>query len=145
MAAGRRGRPHRGRTAARTDARVRVDGAVLGSEFLLGFPQGTWWNAVALAAFAGLRAAESGRWRQLLPCIAAVALGVLLGGIQLLPLADSAAHSMRIGLPKDFALSYSLHPYNLLQFWSPYFFQRGAHTVDDYLWFHELGIDRERC
>ncbi len=113
---------------------------ILASEFLLGFPQGTWWNVLALAAFAGLRAAESGRWRQLLPCIAAVALGVLLGGVQLLPLADSAAHSMRMGLSKDFALSYSLHPYNLLQLWSPYFFQRGAHTVDDYLWFHELGI-----
>lgn len=114
--------------------------AILGSALLLGFPQGVWWNLIALGAFAVFRAGETGRWRRLLPCGAAVALGILLGGIQLLPLADAAAHSRRMELPADFALTFSLHPINLMQFWSPYFLARGAYTTRDYLWFHEFGI-----
>ena len=47
---------------------------------------------------------------------------------------------MRAGLARDFALTYSLHPSNLLQLWSPYVFARGAHSVGDYMWFHEFGI-----
>jgi hypothetical protein len=113
---------------------------ILGSEFLLGFPQAVWWNAIALAAFAVVRAAETGRWFQLLPCMGAVALGVMLGGIQLLPSADAAAHSMRTGMSRDFALTYSMHPFNLFQLWSPYFFRAGAHGDGDLMMFHEFGI-----
>ena len=113
---------------------------ILGSEFLLGFPQAVWWNALALAAFGLFRAGETRRWRRLVPCGGAVALGVLLGGIQLLPSAETANQSMRMGLSREFALTYSLHPANLIQLWSPYFFARGAHSVDDYMWFHEFGV-----
>lgn len=113
---------------------------ILASGFLLGFPQAVWWNLLALAAFATWRAAEAGQWRQLASCAGAVAIGILLAGIQLLPTADFAAHSTRAGVSPDFALSYSLHPSNLLQIWSPYFFARGAHSVDDYMWFHDFGI-----
>ena len=113
---------------------------ILASEFLLGFPQGVWWNAMALGAFALYRAGGTGRWRQLLPCAAAVILGVLLGGIQIWPTADVAAHSMRAGIARDFALSYSLQPMNLFQLWSPYFFKNGAVSEGDYMWFHEFGI-----
>jgi hypothetical protein len=113
---------------------------ILGSEFLLGFPQGVWWNAMTLAAFGVFRARETGRRRQLLPCMAAVALGVLLGGIQTLPSADAAVHSTRTGLSREFALNFSLHPVNLLQVWSPYFFARGAYSKGDFMWFHEFGI-----
>src|SRR5262249_37999588 len=99
-------------------ARARTPGfaamaLILPSELLLGFPQGVWWNAMALGAFALYRAGGTGRWRQLLPCAAAVILGVLLGGIQIWPTADVAAHSMRAGIARDFALSYSLQPMNL--------------------------------
>jgi hypothetical protein len=113
---------------------------ILGSEFLLGFPQGVWWNAIALAAFGAYRAGETRRWRQLLPCAAAVAIGVLLGGIQLLPSADAAAQSARMGAPSDFALTYSMHPFNLLQVSSPYFFSRGAYNERETMLFHEFGI-----
>jgi hypothetical protein len=113
---------------------------ILGSEFLLGFPQGVWWNLMTLAAFGTFRAGETRRWRRLLPCAAAVTLSVLMGALQLLPSADAAAHSTRMGLSTGFALTFSLHPYNLLQLWSPYFFQRGAHSVGDYMWFHDFGI-----
>ena len=65
---------------------------------------------MTLAAFGMFRAGETRRWRQLLPCTAAVALGVLLGGIQLLPTADVAAHSTRTGLSREFALTFSHAP-----------------------------------
>ena len=113
---------------------------ILGSAFLIGFPQAVWWNAIALAAFAALRAGERGRWRTLLTLAAAVAIGVLLGGIQILPSADAVAHSDRAAATGAFALTYSLHPLNLLQLWSPLALTRGAHSVGDYMWFHEFGI-----
>ena len=86
------------------------------------------------------RAAETGHWRRLLPCTAAVLIGALLGAIQLLPTADAAAHSERAAFTRDFALTYSLHPVNLLQLWSPYVFEAGASSSVDPLWFHEFGI-----
>src|SRR5262245_7876925 len=113
---------------------------ILASEFLIGFPQTVWWNVLTLAAFALFRASETGRWRRLLPCAAAVLIGTLLGGIQLLPTADVAAHSERMDLSSDFALTYSLHPINLLQLWSPYVFAAGAWSKVDPRWFHEFGI-----
>jgi hypothetical protein len=113
---------------------------LLGSAFLIGFPQAVWWNAIALGAFAALRAGERGRWRRLLTLAAAIAIGVLLGGIQILPSADAVAHSDRAAATGQFALTYSLHPLNLLQLWSPLALTRGAHSVGDYMWFHEFGI-----
>jgi hypothetical protein len=113
---------------------------IVGSELLLGFPQAVWWNLLMLGAFGLLRGLDTGRWLWLVPCAAGVAFGVLIGAIQLLPTLDSAAHSMRASLTRDFALTYSLHPINLFQMWSPYAFTRGAHSVGDYMWFHEFGI-----
>ena len=65
---------------------------------------------------------------------------MLLGGIQILPSADAVAHSDRAAATGAFALTYSLHPLNLLQLWSPLALTRGAHSVGDYMWFHEFGI-----
>jgi hypothetical protein len=112
----------------------------IGSAFLLGFPQAVWWDALALSAFAIYRAAESRRWRGLLACTAAVVIGVLIGGVQLLPSADAVAHSVRADVPRDFAMTFSLHPANLLQLWSPRVFARGAYSEDETMLFHELGI-----
>ena len=113
---------------------------ILGSELLLGFPQAVWWNILALTTFGLFRAWESKQWRRLALCAGAIGLGILLGGIQLLPTVDAASHSMRAGLSRDFALTYSLHPSNLLQLWSPYVFPEGAHSVGEPMWFHEFGI-----
>jgi hypothetical protein len=112
---------------------------ILGSEFLLGFPQAVWWTLLALVAFGVFRASQLRRRRQLVPCAAAVAVGILLGALQLLPTLDAAAHSTRVGRPSSFALTYSLHPFNLVQLSSPYFFQSGAYLA----WAtssHEYGI-----
>src|SRR5262245_2873121 len=112
---------------------------VMGSQLLLGFPQAVWWNAIALGSFVVFRAAETRRWRQLPACAAAVAIGVLLGGIQLLPTVDAAAHSKRMDVTHDFSLTFSLHPFNLFQLWSPDFFQRGAYSAGEAMLFHEFG------
>ena len=114
--------------------------ALLGSAFLLGFPQAVWWNVLALVAFAVFRASETQKWKPLLSCTAAVALGVLLGAVQLLPSAEAAAGSTRMQLPREFGLAFSLHPLNVLQLWSPGFFQRGAYSEEDRMLFHEFGI-----
>jgi len=114
--------------------------ALLGSAFLLGFPQAVWWNLLALAAFGVFRASETQRWKPLLPCAAAVAAGVLLGAVQLLPSAEAVAQSTRIGLPREFGLAFSLHPLNVFQLWSPRFFLRGAYSEQDRMLFHEFGI-----
>lgn len=114
--------------------------ALIGSAFLLGFPQAVWWNLLALVAFGVFRASEAQRWKPLLWCAAAVALGVLLGAIQLLPSAEAAADSTRMQLPREFGLAFSLHPLNVFQLWSPGFFQRGAYSEEDRMLLHEFGI-----
>ena len=114
--------------------------ALLGSAFLLGFPQAVWWNALALAAFGVFRASETQTWKPLLSCTAAVALGVLLGAVQLLPSAEAAAASTRMQMTSTFGLAFSLHPLNVFQLWSPGFFQRGAYSERDFMLFHEFGI-----
>jgi hypothetical protein len=113
---------------------------ILGSEFLVGFPQAIWWNGLALAAFTAWRVRETRRWRPLVPLAAALAIGVLLGGLQVLPSADAIAASDRAALGPEFALTYSLHPLNLLQLWSPHALIDGAYSATDYPWFHEFGI-----
>ena len=114
--------------------------ALLGSAFLLGFPQAVWWNLLAFAAFGVFRASETQRWTQLLPCAGAVAAGVLLGAVQLLPSAEAVAQSTRMRLPREFGLAFSLHPLNVFQLWSPRFFLRGAYSERERMLFHEFGI-----
>jgi hypothetical protein len=113
---------------------------ILASAFLIGFPQAIWWSGLALAAFAAGRAAETRRWRPFGPLVAAMAIGVLLGGLQILPSADAIAHSDRAALGPEFSLAYSLHPINLLQLWSAYALAGGSYTAIDHPWFHEFGI-----
>lgn len=113
---------------------------VVGSEILLGFPQAVWWNMLTLGLFAPFRAWETQRWRGLVRCLGAVGVGVMIGGIQLLPTLDLVRHSLRADVTREFALTYSLHPFNLLQLWSPYAFARGAYSAGSFMWFHEFGI-----
>lgn len=118
---------------------------VLASEVLLGFPQAVWWSVLAAATFAIVRAAELRRIRRLIACAIAGACALLIGGIQLLPMADLAARSERAVVARDYALTYSLHPLNLLELWAPYvFFTRGfvnrASDPIDRFWPHEFGV-----
>ena len=132
------------RRRARTLAFAAI-AVILASEFLLGFPQAVWWNVMTLAAFGLFRAGETAA---LAPagCRAPPRSrsASLLGGIQLLPTAAAAAHSTRMGLSGEFALTFSLHPYNLLQLWSPYFFARGAYSDGDAMLFTSSASTRAR-
>ncbi len=112
----------------------------LASAILLGFPQAVLWDGMALTAFGLFRAAQTGRWRRLAPLTAAVALGTLLGGVQLLPTLAAAADSTRMQESSEFALTYSLHPFNIIQLWSPMFFAKGAFSDRGFMLFHEYGI-----
>jgi hypothetical protein len=113
---------------------------VLASALLLGFPQAIWWMLLAAFPFALLRAGETRRWPRLIPCAIAVVTGILLGGIQLLPTLDSVAGSVRPLQPRSFSLSISLHPWNIVQFWSPYAFADRAYSGTDYLHVHEFAV-----
>jgi hypothetical protein len=113
---------------------------LIASQFLIGFPQAIWWTGLALAACTLARLAETGRWRALVPLVAAVAIGVVLGGLQILPSADAIAHSDRAELGPEFSLAYSLHPLNLVQLWSPQALVGGLYTERDHPFLHEFGI-----
>jgi hypothetical protein len=113
---------------------------VIASELLLGFPQGVWWNMIAAIPFACWRAAEADRWRALVPCALAVLTGVLLGSVQLLPSIDAAMHSERGRQPRSFFLGYSLHPWNVSQFFSPYALAERVFSPAEPLEVHEQGI-----
>ena len=58
----------------------------------------------------------------------------------MLPTLDAAAGSVRPLLPRVFFLSISLHPWNIVQFWSPYAFTDRAYSGTDYLHVHEFAI-----
>src|SRR4029079_15463526 len=40
-------------------------------------------------------------------------------------------------LARDFALTYSLHPFNLVQFWAPYALAGGVYGRLEFPWVHE--------
>ena len=113
---------------------------IVASELLLGFPQGVWWNMLAAGPFACWRAIDTRRWRRLVPGALALVTGVLLGGIQLLPTVDAAMHSARGGQPRSFFLAYSLHPWNVVQFFSPYALDQRVYGGSDPVAVHEFGI-----
>jgi hypothetical protein len=113
---------------------------VLASEILIGFPQGVWFSVLALAAFVLFRVAQGVRLSRVAVLSAALGTGALLGAVQLLPTMDVTAGSIRPLLPRAFALTYSLHPANLVQLWSPYVFAGRVYTVSDYAFVHEFGL-----
>jgi hypothetical protein len=114
---------------------------VVGSELLLGFPQAVWWNVLAAAGFGLLRAGETRRWGRIVACAAAGGVGLLVGAAQLVPTLDAAGHSVRSGIDRSFALTYSLSPWNVFQFWAPRIFvHRAFSPPPEYLQVHELGV-----
>ena len=112
---------------------------LVGSQLLLGFPQAVWWTMLTASAFVLWRARTIGARRLVAPACA-VAVGVLLGGIQLLPSLAAAEQSVRIHETRDFLLGYSLHPWNIVQVWSPYTLKSRAFTRLERLQFHEFAL-----
>ena len=91
-----------------------------GSQLLLGHPQFVWLSVVAEAAYTAWRVGRGvSPWRVGL-VLWAIGLGVLLGGIQLVPTIDALLDSERSNPSTEFRATFSLHPANLLQLVSPY-------------------------
>jgi hypothetical protein len=111
--------------------------ALLGSQILLGYPQYVWLSILAAAAFGLVRASDRprpGRSMFAGAGVFAIALiaGALAGAAQLLPNVAALAESSRGAMDATFTYSFSLHPWNLLQLWSPYAFSmRVFHDTAD--------------
>lgn len=121
---------------------IAVTTAALGSQVLLGFPQGVWMGGLAVGWLMVYRVvsgpAEAGRH---LTVIVALGLGFAIGGVQLLPTLDAARESFRLATTEAFRLSFSLHPLNLVQLVSPYTLEPRIYATVWDEWFpHELGL-----
>ena len=112
-----------------------------GSQILVGYPQYMWFSLLAEISYAAFllksRSMPRGPAAICMPpasdCIGcttptwprliiAKEIGLLLGGVQLLPTLDAWLNSARMSAEGSFAAWGSLHPLNLLQLVAPYLF-----------------------
>ena len=100
----------------------------LGSQILLGSPQGVWMTAVVIAWFVAYRVVTGTTLARIGVLGAALLLGLAIGGAQLLPTLDGTRESFRSATPFAFRMSFSLHPINLVQLFSPYALKDGIHA-----------------
>lgn len=125
------------RTGWRVVAAEAAISLLIASQLLLGYPQYVWFSFLAIAAYAAYLAAavgvRRGAWRW--PAIA-VALGALIGGVQLLPSWDALEYAARSEATAEYANWGSLAPVNVVQFVAPYL--TPARVVGQNT--HELGL-----
>ena len=112
---------------------------LVGSILLLGYPQYVWIIALICAIYVLVNIRRIPR-RSLLIAAGSAAAGFLIGGMQLLPTIDLLRESVRQSTTSDFALTYSLHPLNLAQLFSPYLLSSRVYGIPGELFVHEFGI-----
>src|SRR4030095_6599563 len=95
---------------------------VTGSQFLVGYPVGVAYCWLIAIPYAGLVAAGGRRVAPLMAVASALAVGFLLGGIQLVPTWEHLAASQRAQPDYAFLAEQSLHPLNLLTIVAPWLF-----------------------
>lgn len=117
-----------GRTRARAWAPVGVL-LLTTSQLYLGYPPLLLVLGLIEGAYALGLAARSGRLRPLAWLLGAKALAVGLAGMQVLPILDAAAHSVRVSDTFDYNVTY--HPVNALQLMAPYLFNRRVWGGDE--------------
>lgn len=105
------------RTLARAQAGLSF---LTASQFLLGWPQGVWFSLIAEGCFAAWRWRRGFGVSRLGPVGVGLLIGVMVGGIQLLPTREMLHESVRSVPTMAFRLNVSLDPRNLIQWWSPY-------------------------
>lgn len=105
--------------------------AVIGSQWLLGFPQAIYFTLLAALPLVLIRWLHGAPVTSLALCAVAALLGTGIGLVQILPTLDVAADAYRAKSGPDFALTFSLHPMNVLQFWSPYTWPSRVYTADE--------------
>jgi hypothetical protein len=119
---------------------------VVASALLLGHPQTVWYVGLVGLGYASAVAAWERRGRRLLLVGAFAGLGILVGAVQLLPMWDATARSLRAELPGSGVLLGSLHPLNLAQLVAPYGLleryvpTRGGAGTERFILRHELGL-----
>jgi len=106
------------------------------SQLLLGYPQYVWFSALAEVALVAFRLRSSTTGWRVGAFVWATAVGVLLGGVQLLPTIEALRNSVRSDPSLQFRLSGSLEPVNLMQLWSPYGLDGRVKGVN----IHEFGL-----
>ena len=100
-----------------------------GSQMLLGSPQFILFSLMLEAGYVlWISKCDRISWRAVAPDLlrwaAAILIGCLIGGVQLLPTFDALSHSVRHSAGGDFATQGSLHPLNLIQLVAPYLFDK---------------------
>jgi hypothetical protein len=110
---------------------------LVGSQALLGHPQAM----VMCGLICALYAVASGNGLNIRLAVVGLAsvAGLMLAGIQLVPTLDALATSVRNTFGSDFALSYSLHPLNILQLFSPYLLLSRVYAAPGEQYVHEFG------
>lgn len=113
----------------------------LGSQVLLGYPQVVWMTAVILGWFVVYRMIAGTKVSRVALLVVALLCGLAIGGVQLLPTLDAARESFRSATTMAFRMSFSLHPLNIVQLFSPYAFKDGVYAASAEEWFpHELSL-----
>jgi len=105
--------------------------AVIGSQWLLGFPQAIYLTLIVCGGLVAVRSALRFDAPAIATVAAAVLLGTAIGAVQILPTLEMARHAVRPAADARFALTFSLHPMNLVQLVSPYTWPSRVYTVDE--------------
>ena len=113
---------------------------LLGSQLLLGYPQYVWFTLLAAGYLSLCLLIAGAPWRRLGLVAGALAGGVLIGALQVLPTLDLLSTSQRSDPSLDFRLTFSLNPLNLVQLFSPYAFERRIYAHPFTFQVHESSV-----
>jgi len=97
---------------------------LIASQLLSGYPQYVLFTLMALALYLPFQLPENERGRRLIGIVSAPLMGLAIAAVQVLPTFDLIRFAQRSG-EAEFWKEGSLHPLNLLQWVSPYWFANG--------------------
>jgi hypothetical protein len=100
-----------------------------GSQLLVGYPGAVYFSLLIEGLWV-LHVASTRR--QLMPLVSVLAaglVGVMIGGVQLIPTLGYLGDSVRVETTFEYRAEQSLHPWNLLQLWAPWLFRDRVYQV----------------
>ena len=93
---------------------------LVASQVLLGYPQYVILSLIGVTAIILCRMRSWNSWRRFPLFCLAIALGFMIGAVQILPTWDAVTLTERANPSLEYRTWFSMHPLNLLQLWSPY-------------------------
>jgi hypothetical protein len=99
-----------------------------GSQILLGHPQSVYFSVLIEGAYVVYLMSVQTRWRRLLALMGALAAGLLIGAVQLLPTVAALRDSSRVTPTLEFQSDLSLQPQELVQWINPLIWQGQAYN-----------------